>query len=180
MHKDPKKDFEYFHYTPSIIIKVHYYFFTPEELLKKYENVINKVEQKEQLTEMEALDIAFVSKFVSREYAPKVVQSLTKAFKKAIIEDKRLKMDVGVILGAMVLKHIKNIRLQNKLLGDVNMGEYEDELHDIVYDEYGDLLDKKDEEISEYKNMVDKLREFDDFNSPEAKKIINRLMLIGK
>ena len=146
-HKNPKKDFEYFMYAPSIIIKVHYYYFSQEELWDKYENVINKVKQKEELSESEALDIAFVSKFISKEYVLEVLKSLTKVFKESIIEDKILKMDVGVILGAMVLKHVKNVKLQNKLLGDINMGKYENELHELVYDEFGDVLNKKDEEL---------------------------------
>jgi hypothetical protein len=85
------------------------------ELWKKYENIINKVKQKEELTDTEALDIAFISKFMLKEHAPSVIESLAKVFKKAIIKDELLKMDVGVILGGMILKHITSNTKQNKM-----------------------------------------------------------------
>ncbi|WP_410319301.1 hypothetical protein [Methanobrevibacter sp.] len=142
-------------------------------------------------------------------------------FNNAIINDKVLKMDVGVILGAMVLKHVNNIKKQNKLLRDLKMGQFESELHELVYDEFGDVLDKKDEEIEakdkelgqkvkelgqkdkelgqkvkelgqknkeieelsksnmEYKAKIKQLLKLEDLNSPEAKKILNSL-IVGK
>ena len=226
-HKDPKKDFEYYRYSPSLYIKVHYFFISQEEFWVKYENVISKVKQKEELTEMEALDIAFISKFISKENAPQVIETLTKVFKHAKIEDKLLKMDVGVILGGMILKHYEGIEKQTKLMGMINMRHIEREIDKLVYDEYGDILDKKDEEIEakeeeiktqakeinskneeinskneeinskneeinsknneinelnksnrEYKDKIKQLSELSDLNSPEAKKIINSLMLL--
>lgn len=75
-HKKPKRDWECYEYSPSTHIKVHYLYFSQEELWEKYENVINKIEQNKELTEMEALDVAFVSKFISKEYAPQIVESL--------------------------------------------------------------------------------------------------------
>ena len=199
-HKNPNKSFEYYQHSPSVIIKVHYYYFNQNELWIKYENLINKVRYNEELTESETLDIAFVSKFISKKHILQVIETLIKVFNNAIIDDKVLKMDVGVILGAMVLKHVDNIKKQNKLLRNLNMGQFESELHELVYDEFGDVLDKKDEEIEakdkelgqkdkeieelsksnmEYKAKIKQLLKLEDLNSPEAKKILNSL-IVGK
>lgn len=220
-HKNPNKSFEYYQHSPSVIIKVHYYYFNQNELWIKYENLINKVRYNEELTESETLDIAFVSKFISKKHILQVIETLIKVFNNAIINDKVLKMDVGVILGAMVLKHVNNIKKQNKLLRDLKMGQFESELHELVYDEFGDVLDKKDEEIEakdkelgqkvkelgqkdkelgqkdkelgqknkeieelsksnmEYKAKIKQLLKLEDLNSPEAKKILNSL-IVGK
>lgn len=199
-HKNPNKSVEYYQHSPSVIIKVHYYYFKQNHLWSKYENLINKVRYNEELTESETLDIAFVSKFISKKHILQVIETLIKVFNNAIIDDKVLKMDVGVILGAMILKHVNNIKKQNKLLRDLNMGQFESELHELVYDEFGDVLDKKDEEIEakdkelgqkdkeieelsksnmEYKAKIKQLLKLEDLNSPEAKKILNSL-IVGK
>ena len=190
-HKDPKKEFEFFERAPSIFIKLHYIYFPQEELWEKYENVINKVEQKEELSEMEALDIAFIPKFISKEYAQYVTDSMTVAFRDAIIEDEKLKMDVGVILGGMILKHFKNMDKQAKLLERINMRQIKTDIEKLVHDEFGDELDAKDREIekkdneinklNQYKNeSKNKLKELSDLEdlSPKAKQIIQSIMLL--
>ncbi len=196
--KDPKKEFEYFQVSPSICIKVHYHYISQEKLWEKYQNINNKVKQKERLTESEALDIAFVSKFISSKYAPEIIESLTLSFKIAIINDRALKLDVGVILGGMILKRITNTDKQNRLLRRINMKQMENEIDKLVYDEYGDMLNKKDKKIEkqaneiktqaneitklnntnqEYKNKLKQLNELKDL-TPEAKKIIHTMMLL--
>ena len=62
---------------------------------------------------MEALDIAFISKFISREYASYILESLAEIFEETIIDDLRLKMDVAIIFGGMILKQIQDIEKQN-------------------------------------------------------------------
>lgn len=198
-HKPPKSKTEFFEYAPSVYFKAHYIYFSQEELWDRYENVINKVEHKETLTDAEALDIAFTSKFISKKYAPYVVENLCKTFKDAKIEDKHLKLDVKVILSGMILKHINSEIKQEKLMEMIGMRHIENELDELVYEQYGDKLDAKDKEIEmmhkemetkdkeidnltkskkAYDKLVEKLHTFDDFNSPEARKIINALMLL--
>ena len=76
------------------------------------------------------------------------------------------------------------------------MRHIENELHKLVYDEYGDILDAKDKEIEEknkkletqnkklenlnqtnkkYKENIKKLSKIKDLNSPKAKELINSL-----
>ena len=205
-HEDPKKEYDYYQYSPSLIIKVHYYYFSQEELWAKYENVINKVKQKIELTESEAMDIAFISKFISKKYSPIVLESLSRAFKDSIIADRLLRIDVGVILGGMILKHIKDINKQNRLLRVIDMRHIEREIDKLVYDEYGDQLEAKDkliesqaqelktqsmlikskdneinslvEKNNQFKSKIDQLKEIGDFDAPESKKIIQSLLLL--
>ena len=66
-HKDPKKEFELFEKSPSVYIKIHYYHLPQSELWERYENLISKVEQNIELSENEALDIAFIPKFISKK-----------------------------------------------------------------------------------------------------------------
>ena len=141
-HEDPKKESECIKYSESQYFKIHYIHFPQEELQKKYENIINKVEQKEELSEREAMDIAFVAKFISKEKAANVVETLVTIFNDAIIPDEKLKIDVAVMLGGMVLKHIPSTSKQNRLMEILKMREYESEIQKIVYEEYGDEIDK--------------------------------------
>ena len=101
-------------------------------------------------------------------------------------------MDVGVILGGMILKHITNPNKQNRLLEMIDMRHIENEIGKLVYDEYGDILDAKDKEIEEknkklenlnqtnkkYKENIKKLSKIKDLNSPKAKELINSLTLL--
>ena len=205
-HQNPKKEFEFYEVSPSFHIKVHYYYFNQDELWEKYDNLIKKVGQKERLTDREALDIGFLSKFISKEYASEIMDPLTTMFSEAIINDKLLKMDVGVILGGMILKHVPDLEKQNRLLRRINMRHIEREIDKLLYDEYGEELCKKDKEIeaknkeikskdneikskdneidklnksnAEYKTKIGQLNQMDDLNTPKAKKILQQLMLL--
>ncbi len=191
-HKKPKADFEVYEHSLSSYIKVFYIHISQDELLEKYEKVISKVEQKEELTDMEALDIAFVCKFISKKHAPEVIEALSCAFKKAIIRNSRLRMDVGAILGAMIQKRIENTNTRNRLFRMIDMKTFENEIQRLVYDEFGDELEAKDKEIEakdrkleakdkkidQYKKKIEELKEIGDTNSPKAQKIIQSLMLL--
>ena len=72
------------------------------------------------------------------------------------------------------------------------MRQYETDMEELVYDEYGDILNEKDKEIEsktreieklnnenkEYKEKIRQLNEIEDLNTPQAKKILNSLMLL--
>ncbi len=153
-HKKPKKETECFEYAPSLYIRLHYIYFNQQDLWRKYENIINKVKHNEKLTEMEALDIAFTSKFISKKDAPYVVERLCEAFKNAEIGDRVLKLDVKVILSGMILKHIKSEKKQYKLMEMIGMRKIKNELDELVYEEYGDKLDAKDKEIENKEKTI--------------------------
>lgn len=198
-HKDPKKEFECYKAGPSNYIKIHYIYLSQEELWKKYENVINKVKHNKELTDMEALDMAFVSKFIAPQHKEFIIDSMTKSFKAAIISDEKLKMDVAIILDAMITKQFSSKTKQNELKERINMREYKNEMEKIIYEGFGDELYEKDKELQtqkqenekvkqenkklsktnkEYKNKIHQLTQMEDLNTPEAKKIINSLMLL--
>ena len=204
-HRNPKNYPKCYERGPSLFVKPHYLHFTQEEIWKKYEKVINKVKHKIQLTDMEALDMAFIAKFISKKDTPHILKTLADNFQCAKISDRKLKTDVGVILGGMILKYIEDEDEQIKLMEKIDMRKIEKEIHKLVYDEYGDVLDAKDKEIEnknkeiknknnelqvkdkeilklnntqeEYKKGFEKLKQIKDLN-PEAQKIINSLILL--
>jgi len=153
-HKKPKKESELFEYAPSLYIRLHYIYFDQKVLWEKYENIINKVKHNKKLTDMEALDIAFTSKFISKKDAPYVVEKLCEVFKDAKIEDKVLKLDVKVILSGMILKHIESEKKQYRLMEMIGMRKIKNELDELVYEEYGDKLDEKDQEIENKEKTI--------------------------
>lgn len=104
-HKDPGKLFEYYERSPSIIIKVHFIYISQEKLWKKYENIINKIKHKEKLNIDETLDMVFVPKFISKEDGKFVTESIAKEFKNAKVNEEIPRIDIAVLLGAMILKH---------------------------------------------------------------------------
>ncbi len=176
-HKDPKKEFEYYEYAPSLYIKIHYFYFPQDELWEKYENIINKIRHNIELTEREALDMAFVPKFISKKYAPEVTETLIKIFNDAKIEDELLKLDIGAILTGMVLKHFKSNEKQSRLIGMINMRHFESEIQKLVYDEYGEELDKKDETIEKQsKELKNKSKELKN----KSKELKNKSKQINK
>ena len=205
-HKDPKKLFEYYERSPSIIIKVHYIYIPQEILWIKYENLIKKIEQKVELSINESLDIAFIPKFISKENGQYVTESLAKAFKSVKLNKKILKRDIGVLLGAMILKHFEDEEKINELMEDINMKQIENEIKIIAREEYKEEFDKIEKEKlelknenkelinkngeletkngeletknGEYKRRIKQLKEMKDLNTPEAKKIINSLVML--
>lgn len=147
-HNNPKNYPSHYKKSPSIIIEPHYYYIAQKELWKKYENIINRIKQKEKLSEKEALDIAFVPKFISKEYGSFITESLAKAFKYARISDNILKRDIGVLLGAMILKHIDDEK-ENELMEKINMKQIENELRIIAREEFKDELEQVEKEKME-------------------------------
>lgn len=142
-HKDPGKPFEYYERAPSIVIKVHFIYIPQEELWKKYDNLINKIEHKEELTINESMDIAFVPKFISKEDGKFVTESLAKAFKYAIINESIPKIDIAVLLGAMILKHFDEDKKINELMEEINMKQIRDEIKILAREEYKDEFEKE-------------------------------------
>ena len=150
-HKDPANYPVYFEKSPSVHIKAHYYYFTQKELWEKYDNVIYKVRHNEELSTIEALDIAFIPKFIAKENASFVTESLSKAFKSAIINDEKLKLDVGVLLGAMIIKHIDGEK-QIELMEEIGMKQFENRIKIIAREEYSEELQKVEQENTDLKN----------------------------
>lgn len=203
-HKDPSGFPQWYERSPSVYIKIHYYHFTQKELWERYEKVIRKVEQKEELSEIEALDIAFIPKFISRKNAPFVTESLSKTFKDAKINDKVLRRDVGVLLGAMIVKNVDGTK-QTELMEVIDMKQIDNKIKKLAEDEFGDKIRKAErknlklqqentnikqentsikqeqiklqQELQEFKEGIGKLNKIPDLN-PEAKKIINSLIVL--
>lgn len=172
----------------------------------KYENLIRKIEQKEELDEDETLDIVFVPKFISKENGKNITETLAKVFKYAIITEKMLKMNIGVLLGAMILKHFDDDEKINELMEEIGMKQIDDEIKIIAREEFKEDYEKieKEKQKLEIENInvkkeydevkkenkavkkendklkegIERLKEIPDLNSQEAKKIISTLSLL--
>ena len=174
-HKDPTKYKKSIKLCDALEMHVNYIYFSDKELLKKYENIICKVKQKVELSDNEALDFAFIPKFISEEKGPLISKSLAHYYRDAIIKDKKLKLDVGAILGVYILKHIDDPYEQERLMEEMNMRQIENDISAIVEDEFGDKLnalrrniDEKEMEIykkdKEMKNVYQKIKDI--LNTP--------------
>ena len=145
--KNPKNFPKEYKISETDILRPLYFYFPQDRLWQYYENVINKINQNIKLSEKEALDIAFIPKYISEKYAENVTRSLAKVFDKSIMPDKELKRDIAVILETMILTNINDETEQIKLMEAMNMDVYRDDMQEIVYSVYGEELNKKDEEI---------------------------------
>ena len=172
--KNPKNFPKEYEISPTDIIRPKYYYFSQEKLWKNYDTIINKVEHNIELSEKEALHIAFVPKYISKKYSEYVTKSFSKLFKHAKIPDEKLKRDIAFILMTMILSNIDDETEQNQLLEEIDMDTYRDDMEEIVYSRYGEDLErvkaenkkelaKKDEEITKLKNNHKKiLKEIND------------------
>lgn len=157
-HKDPKKEFEYFKLSPSLFLKVHYIYKPQDALWAKYENLIKKIEQKQQLTIEETLDIAFVAKFISKEYGQFITESLAKSFRYAKLNEEIPKRDIGVLLGAMILKHFDDEEKIDELMEVINMKQINNEIKIIAREEFADEFEKIEKEKRDIRNENEEIK----------------------
>ena len=143
------------------------------------------------------MDIAFIPKFISKENGQFVTESLAKAFKNAKLNEEILKRDIGVLLGAMILKHFDDVEKINELMEEIGMEQIENEIKIIAREEYKEEFKKIEKEKLElqlenakvknengelknengkYKKGIKQLNEIKDL-TPEARKIINSLII---
>ncbi|WP_405290601.1 hypothetical protein [Methanobrevibacter sp.] len=99
----------------------------------------------------------------------------------------------------MILKHFEDEEKINELMEDINMKQIENEIKIIAREEYKEEFDKIEKEKlelknenkelinkngeletknGEYKRRIKQLKEMKDLNTPEAKKIINSLVML--
>ncbi|WP_407410455.1 hypothetical protein [Methanobrevibacter sp.] len=123
---------------------------------------------------------------------------MAKSFKYAKINDELPKRDIGVLLGAMILKHFDDAEKINELMEDIDMKQINDEIRIIAREEYADKLEKIEKENIQLKNKqkeienknkqmetkqkeieikIKKLSEMKDLNSQKARKILNSLIV---
>lgn len=196
-HKDPKNFPKEYENSPTDILRPIYIYFTQKVLWEKYENIINKVNQNIELSDNEALDIAFIPRFISKKDGKFICETFAKLFKDANIPDHELKRDVAVILMTMILTHVPDEKEQNELLEVMEMDVYKDDMEELVYSVYQDELTKKDQEIKQkdntiqqkdkeikeikkdYDNELQKLNKVNNLPQ-EARKIINTMLLLNK
>ena len=156
-HQDPGKKTETIIAGPSVHIIIHYIYFSDAELLDKYEKLINKVDAKSKLSDMEALDIVHIPKYIDKKFKVEILDGITQRYEKIIIEDRLLRMDVFLLLKAMIEKHVSDEKLKNEFIGRIDMEKVEDEMYEIAReiceDEINELKEEKQKVEEERKNF---------------------------
>lgn len=103
-----------------------------------------------------------------------------------------MKRDIGVLLGAMILKHFDDGEKINELMEEIGMKQIENELKIIAREEYKEELGEMEEKNQKlelengnlknkngkYQKGIEQLKAMKDLNTPEAQKIINSLLML--
>ena len=98
------------------------------------------------------MDIAFVAKFISKEYGQFITESLAKSFRYAKLNEEIPKRDIGVLLGAMILKHFDDNKKIDELMEVIDMKQINEEIRIITREEFADEFEKIEKEKREMKN----------------------------
>ena len=134
-------------------------------------NIINKVKHNIKLTEIESLDIAFISKYIPKNEAEDMIKSSVYIFNNAIIENIRLKLEVRAVLGAMIHKNIKDPKEHNKLMEEINMGEIGTTIDELIEEETEEIRKELENNEKKMESMSKKLEN----NEKEMKSMSKKL-----
>lgn len=147
---DPDKCLKYLEITESDIIKPLYIFFSEKEVSKKYNNLMNKINNNEKLSDLEALDIAFLPLIAPSKKASRITEEMCEILKNDKNIDKNLKIDIAFILQLMIFKNIDDPQKREKLLEMIDMAHIDNDMCRLVREFYGDEIDEKvDEKVNE-------------------------------
>ena len=152
MTDDPQNSLKEYKISETDIMKPIYIYFPKEEVIKRFKNVRDKIENKQTLTEEETLDIAFLPLFATKENAPEITEKMCELIRKDRHIEYELKREISFILQIMIFKHFEDTEKRKKLLGEINMKQYDSDLEMIAYEIYGEDLEEKDEIIKQQGN----------------------------
>ncbi len=161
----------------SEILRPVYFYITEEEIIKRLNNLEEKINNNIELSDDEGLDIVFLAMFASSKGAEEITKKLAKLFCKDKTLREPLKDYIGYGLSIMIDKNIKNTHEKKELLKMLEpkvdnsklrmVAEYEMDfqrrLHEEELAEKDEVISEKDEVISEkddeIKVLKQKLRE---------------------
>ena len=153
---DPKNSLKEYKISETDIIRPIYIYFPKDDVIKRFKNVTNKIENNQKLNEDETLDIAFLPLFASEETACEITEKMCKLLKKDNHIKYELKREISFILQIMVFKYFGDAKKRKKLLEELNMKKYDSDLEMIAYEIYGEDLEEKDEIIKEKDQTINK------------------------
>ena len=149
MTVDPKNSLKEYKISETDIIKPIYIYFPKEEVMKRFKNVSDKIENNETLTEEETLDIAFLPLFTPKENSKEITEKMCELIRKYEHIDYELKREISFILQIMVFKYFEDSEKREELLGEINMKQYDSDLEMIAYEIYGEDIEEQKEIIKQ-------------------------------
>ena len=149
MTVDPKNSLKEYKISETDIIRPIYIYFPKEEVIKRFKNVTDKIENNETLTEEETLDIAFLPLFAAKENSQEITEKMCRLIKKHDHIDYELKREISFILQIMVFKYFEDSEKREELLEVINMKQYDSDLEMIAYEIYGEDMEEQKEIIKQ-------------------------------
>ena len=103
---------------------------------------------------------------------------MCKLIKKDKKIDYELKRDISFILQILIFKYFKNAKTRENLLRMINMNRFKSALEIIAYELYGDeleekneIIDQKDEELQQCKEVLTEIKEKNNLDKESLEKI---------
>ena len=149
MTVDPKNSLKEYKISETDIIRPIYIYFPKEEVMKRFKNVSDKIENNETLTEEETLDIGLLPLFAPKENSQEITEKMCELIRKYKHMDYELKREVSFILQIMVFKYFEDSEKRKELLGEINMKQYDSDLEMIAYEIYGEDMEEQKEIIKQ-------------------------------
>ena len=149
MTVDPKSSLKEYKISETDIIRHIYIYFSKEEVIKRFKNVRDKIENNETLTEEETLDIGLLPLFAPKENSQEITEKMCELIRKNKHIDYELKREISFILQIMVFKYFEDSEKREELLEEINMKQYDSDLEMIAYEIYGEDMEEQKEIIKQ-------------------------------
>ena len=149
MTVDPKSSLKEYKISETDIIRPIYIYFKKDEVMKRFKNVSDKIENNKTLTEEETLDMAFLPLFAPKENSQEITEKMCELIKKYNHIDYELKREISFILQIMVFKYFEDSEKRKELIGEINMKQYDSDLEMIAYEIYGEDMEEQKEIIKQ-------------------------------
>ena len=154
MTVDPKNSLKEYKISNTDILRPIYIYFPKDEVTKRFNNLRNKIENNERLTEEETLDMAFLPLFAEEENSQEMTEKMCEFISKCKNIDYELKREISFILQIMVFNYFEDSEKRKELLGEINMKQYDSDLEMIAYEIYGEDMEEQKEIIKQQKTEI--------------------------
>ena len=132
---NPKYCKKEIHLTKTLILRPLYIYKSSDEILKRLNNMTDKVNNNDKLTYDDACEWAILPTLSQDDIAPYVTKEVCKQIKKDKTINEKLKTDICFILKIMIDKNIKNQKTKKELLEMINMEKRKTALEYIIQQE---------------------------------------------
>lgn len=154
MTVDPKNSIKEYKISETDIIRPNYRYIPKEEVMKRFKNITDKIENNKTLTEEETLEMALLPLFAPDENSQEITEKICESIRKYKNIDYELKREISFILQIMVFKYFEDPNKRKELLRAINMKQYDSDLEMIAYEIYGEDIEEQKEIIKQKDNTI--------------------------